>query len=79
MNTQKILEAIAGALDELGNEPEHLVLDLDIRSLSNERIIAEVHIQNGELAFFHLYTREYKDRQTKTATGMHGGIYPLHT
>ena len=74
MNKQKILEAVAKALDELGNEPEHLILDLDVRSLSNERIIAEVHLKSGELAFFHLYTREYRDRQTKAAAD-----YPLHT
>ena len=82
MNKQKILEAIAGALDELDKEPEHLLLDLDARSVSNERIIAEVHLHNGELAFFHFYTRAYRDRQNqqrKDAAEISNDTYPLHT
>ena len=61
MNKQQILETITQALDALDAEPEHLVLDYDLRSVRNADFSAEVHIKDGKLAFFGFTSQEEKD------------------
>ncbi len=65
VNKQKILETIAEAIDRLEAEGEHLVADMDLRSISNEQISTEVHLQNGEFVYFRFSTRAYIDHQNE--------------
>ena len=67
MNKQQILEAITRALDALEAEPEHLVLDYDLRNVRTPDFSAEVHVKGGKLAYFGFTSQEEKEAQQRAS------------
>ncbi len=55
MNKKEILKTISDALDKLDEEPEYLIADQDRRSIRNDRIMAELHMKDGKVVFFHFF------------------------
>lgn len=75
MDRQQILEAITQALDALEAEPEHLVLDYDLRSVRTADFTAEINVKDGKLAFFGFMSQAEKEAQRRASAArerLHG-------
>ena len=62
MQKKQILDAFARALDELGDAPKKLKLDLDIRDIDNDVHLATISLKDGEVQYFKFVTRAHKTR-----------------
>ena len=69
MDKVEIMAALETALDKLMREEEHLVggpgSTLDLRSIKDEQMIAEIHTREGKIVFFHFYDRVSHDEQER--------------
>lgn len=56
------MSALEAAVDVLLQEDEHLVTNLDMRSVKVGHIIAEIHLKEGKPIFFYFFNRHEKER-----------------